>query len=165
LDRVTPGALITVSVADAGAAFVAPSALVNAPAGIVLRCAPSVTLVTSTVIVQVAPAPRFAGERNAGAAGAAVTVPAPHVVDAFGVAAIVTPAGSESASATPVSATDPRQIRNGDPQRRRAALTIDAGVNVLLSVTPGALITVSVAGAGLGFVAPCVLVSAPAVSY
>jgi len=138
LDRVTPGALITVSVADAGAAFVAPSALVNAPAGIVLRCAPSVTLVTSTVIVQVAPAPTLPPESETPAPpGAAVTVPAPHVVDAFGVAC------DRHAGRKRIGERDARE--RDDPAARfetviRSAdvppLTIDAGVNVLLSVTP-----------------------------
>ena len=105
---VTSGGLTTESVAAAGAPFVAPCVLDTAPAGIVLRCNPSVALVTSTEIVHVAAAPTLPPESaTAVPPAAAVTLPAPQVVDAFGVAAMVTFAGSVSESASPVSATDP----------------------------------------------------------
>ena len=66
---------------------------------------------TLTVIVQVSAA---ASEPFASAMlvppAVAVTDPAPQVVDALGVAAIVTPDGSASVNATPESATFPTAV-------------------------------------------------------
>ena len=102
---VTGGAAVTVSVAFVALEFVAPCVVVSAPAGIALRYDPGDAAVTLTKIVQVAPAPMLPPESVTDAPPAvACTLPLPQVVDALGDAAIVTPPGSVSVSAIPLSA-------------------------------------------------------------
>jgi hypothetical protein len=65
------------------------------PAGTVLRYVPAAGLVTLTDTMQVAAAPTLPPERETSEPpDPAETVPDPHVVLAFGTAAIVTPLGS-----------------------------------------------------------------------
>ncbi len=117
---------------------------------------------TVTPIVQVAPLATLPPLRLTVVPPAvAPTVPAPHVVVAFGVAAIVTPVGSASESARPVNATLLAAVFatvsvNVDVPPG----AIDAATNALVSVTFGA-VTVSVAVATAVFDAPCVLVTPP----
>ena len=151
LESVTFGAFSTVSTAVAGAALLAPCAVATAPAGIVLVCAPTTTLVTFTAIVL--PPVKATLPPPAGA----VTAPLPHVVEAAGAVAIVTPDGSVSVSDIAVSAIAPLAVLATEIVRREIPDgAIVEGANALLSVTPGAS-TVSVAVAGVVLVAPCAL--------
>ena len=85
---VTFGRFTTVRVAVAGPGLVEPCVVESAPAGIVFTYAPAASLVTLTVTVHVAPAPRLAAESVTFVSPAfALTVPVPQVVDAFGVGA------------------------------------------------------------------------------
>ena len=153
--NVTFGAA-TVSVAVAGAVLVAPCALVMALAGIVLTSPPGVVPVTVTLTVQVAPAATLPPESAIVVApGPAVTEPAPHVVDALGVPATAMPDGSASET--------PRLVSGAAPVAVLAIVScstdvppsvMDAGVKLFVKVTGGALLTTSVAVAGLPFVAP-----------
>ncbi len=118
----------TLSTAEAGAAFVAPCVEPNAFAGIVFVEMPLVALVTVTTIVHVAFAATLPFARaRLDAPATAVTVPAPQVVDAFGVGAIVMPAGSASASVMPESGAEP--------------LAVFATEMVSVDVPPGAMVT------------------------
>jgi hypothetical protein len=160
---ITVAALPIVRTADAGAPFVEPCAVAIAPAGIVLVYEPVIVPVTDSVIVQVAPAARLAPPSvTLDPPGAAVTVPLGHVVAAFGVAAIVTFAGSASVSASDVSATALAallltEIVNVDV----APGAIVAGAKLFATVTP-VVPMLSVACAGATFVTAWVVVTAPA---
>ena len=67
--------------------------------------------VTDTVIVHVAFAARLPPlSATLEPPAVALTVPPPHVVDAFGVDAIVTPAGNVSVNDMPLSATAPASV-------------------------------------------------------
>ena len=97
------------------------------------------------------------------APAAAFTVPLPHVVDAFGTAATVTPSGSVSETPRPCSAAAPGAVLAIEiVSVETPPTTIGVGLKALLSVTFGAGITVSVALAGAELLAPCVVESAPA---
>jgi len=76
-------------------------------------------------------------------------------VDAFGVVAIVTPAGSVSVRARPVSATAaPSRFEIVICRTDVAPLMMDAGVNVFVTATAGAFSTVNVALAPSRLLAP-----------
>ena len=108
---VTFGRFTTVRVAVAGPGLVEPCVVESAPAGIVFTYAPAASLVTLTVTVHVAPAPRLAAESVTFVSPAfALTVPVPQVVDAFGVGATLTPVGSASVNCMPESAMDPAEV-------------------------------------------------------
>jgi hypothetical protein len=112
--------------------------------------------VTVTLTVHVAPAARFPPV-NATLFPPAVAeaVPLPHVVEAFGVPAIVTFAGSVSVKARFVSAAAPDAVLAIVSSSTDVPPTrICAGVNVLLNATAGATFTVSVSVAGAPLVAP-----------
>ena len=161
LESVTFGARTTVSTALAAAPLVAPCVLVSAPAGMVLVYAPTTELVTFTVIVQVADAPTLPPlSATLEPPAVAETLPLPHVVEAFGVAAMATFAGRASASAMPRSATAPLAVLATVIVSVETPVgAIVAGLKALLSVTFGTE-TVSVAVAGVLLVAPCALVTA-----
>ena len=161
LESVTFGARTTVSTALAAAPLVAPCVLVSAPAGMVFVYPPATALVTFTVTVHVAAAPTLPPlSATREPPGAAVTLPLPHVVEAFGVAAIATLAGKASVSAMPLSATDPLAVFAIVIVSAEMPVSgIVAGLKALLSVTFGTE-TVSVAVAGVLLVAPCALVTA-----
>jgi len=138
------------STADAGAVFVAPCVEPKACAGIVFVEMPLVLLVTLTTIVHVAFAAMLPfASATLDAPAVAVTVPAPHVVDAFGVGAIVMPAGNVSESVMPESGADPfavfaTVIVNVEVppgaivigENAFASVTFGAAVNVLLALVP-----------------------------
>ncbi len=153
---VTGGA--TVKVAVAGAVLVEPSFVVTAEAAIVLTYAPAAVAVTFAENVQVAPAASVPPvSPNEVAPATAVSVP-PQVVTPPGVAPIVTPKGSPSFSARPVSATAFAAVF------ATVTVSVDVpfcgivdGENALVTVTGGAIVSVAVAGPPL--VAPCVLVT------
>ncbi len=150
------------STADAAAALLAPCVVVTLPIPMVFVYVPTVDDVTFTVTVQVAPAPT-APPLRLSVVPANDTVPGEQVVAAFGAAAKVTFAGSVSESDRPLSATLPVAVlATVMVSADVAPVTMAAGVNVLLNVTLGAA-TVSVAVASAPLVAPCVLVSVPAV--
>lgn len=118
-------------------------------------------LVTLTVIVQVT----FAASVPVASVtlvppATAVTVPAGHVVAAFGVAAIVKPEGKVSVSDIPDSATAPAAafaivIVKSD----ELPAAIVAGANAFVSpMLPRPIVRFAVAGAV--FVTPCVVVRA-----
>jgi hypothetical protein len=142
----SPDALPTLSSADAAAPLVAPCVVTIALAGIVFVQIPAVELATVTVMVHVP----FAATLPAASAteadpATAVTVPVPQVVDAFGVAATTTLAGSASVNVMPESAALPAAvfatlIVNVDVP----PTGIDAGANTLESVTFGGAVRVVV---------------------
>ena len=146
----------TASVALAGAALVAPCVLVTVLGGIVFVHVPGVVPVTLTVTVQLAPAATLpAPSANCEVPGNVVTVPDPHVVDAFGDAAMTTPLGSVSLKARPVSATEPVAVLETVTVTVELPFTAtDEGVKLLAIVTPGALLTTSVADAGAPLLEP-----------
>ena len=138
---VTFGRFTTVSVAVAGPGLVEPCVVESAPVGIVFTYAPATSLVTFTVTVHVAPAPRLPPESATFVSPAlALTVPAPQVVDAFGVGATLTPAGSASVNCMPESAMDPGAVFAIVMVSAEVPCRwIVAGENALLMVTPGAM--------------------------
>ena len=133
------------STADAGAVFVAPCVEPKACAGIVFVEMPLVLLVTLTTIVHVAFAAMLPfASATLDAPAVAVTVPAPHVVDAFGVGAIVMPAGNVSESGADPFAVVATVIVNVEVppgaivigENAFASVTFGAAVNVLLALVP-----------------------------
>jgi hypothetical protein len=154
----------TVSVADAGAVFVAPWVEVKADAGIVFTAAPTVDEVTFAVIVHVAPAAMVAPESVTLGFGPAtcVTVPAGQVVASAGVAASVTPVGKRSCRWTFDSATAPVAVfAIVIVSWETPPTAMLAGVKLLAIETGGAFAIVNVADAAVVFDAPCVDVSPP----
>ena len=146
LPIVTGGA--EVRVALPGDVFVTPCVVVTVDAGIVLRKVPAADGVTETVIVQLAAAasdpPESATEPEP---ASAVTVPPEHVVDAPGVAAIVTFVGSVSLRASAVSAIALVPVLATVIVSVETPLTATvAGENALLTVNGGAIVRVAVAG-------------------
>jgi hypothetical protein len=144
--------------------LLAPCVLVTLFAGIVLVYVLGVAPVTWTEIVHVAPAGSVpAASDTFVPAAAAVTVPEPQVVAALGSAAMVTPAGKASDAVKLESATLPVPVFASVMVRVEIALgEIEAGANAVLSVRLGADATLNPALALATFVAPCVVVSAPA---
>ncbi len=132
--------------------------------GIVLTYVPGAVTVTTAVKLQLARAAKLPSLRAIFALpGVAVTVPAPHVVEAPAGEATTMPAGSASVTMMPVSATEFGSRFATvivSPARPFGVMTLVE--NALVNVTAAALPTVSVAAAGSAFVAPCALVSAPA---
>ena len=121
--------------AVAAAEFDAPSIVVSAPGAIVLVYVAAAVPVTSIEIVQVAFAASVPFVSLTLWPAVMTSDPPVHVVDAFGVAATVTPDGNTSLSATPESATAPTAVfaivivRVDVPPA-----VVAAGENALLSV-------------------------------
>jgi hypothetical protein len=150
---VTAETLPMLSTADAGAVFVAPCVEPNAFAGIVFVEMPLVLLVTVTTIVQVAFAATLPfASATVDAPAVAVTVPAPQVVDAFGVGAIVMPAGNVSASVMPESGADPVAVFATEIVSVEVPPgAIVMGENAFASVTFGAAVSVLIADVPVWF--------------
>lgn len=110
--------------------------------------------VTETVIEHVAPAATVP-PLSATVPPLAETDPAPHVVDAFGVAATVTPPGNVSVSDIPLNATAPIAVLgmvmvNVDVPPDG----IDVGANAFVMATGAVMVRFAVAG--VAFDTPCV---------
>jgi hypothetical protein len=118
---------------------------------------PAVAEVTETEIVHDAPAARVPPESVTDvAAGAAATVPAPHVVAAFGVGATWTFVGKVSVSDIPASATASEDaLTTCIVSVEVPFVAIATGANVFAIPTPELLPTLSDACAGAAFVEPC----------
>jgi hypothetical protein len=153
---VIPETLPTLSAAVAGVPFVAPCVVVTVLAGIVFVQMPLVELLTDTVIIQVAFAATVPLESaTVEPAATAATVPAPQVVEAFGVAAIVTLAGSESLSASAERGAEPAAVF------ATVIVSVDvppsaivAGLKAFDDVTFGAEVSVLVPVDGVWFAYP-----------
>jgi hypothetical protein len=147
----------TVSVACAGAPFVAPWPVVTAPGGIVFVSVPVTLAVTVATIVHVAFAAMLAPEREiVEPPAAADTEPPVHVVEAFGVAASVTFVGSGSVSASDESVAAFADVLATVIVRIDVAPgAMMLGAKAFVTVTPDAFPTLSVACAGAAFVDPC----------
>jgi hypothetical protein len=154
---VIPSGAVIVRSAVVGAVFVTFCVSVSALAGIVLVYVFVAVAVTGTVIEHVPPAATLP-PLSVTVPPLAATVPAPHVVDAVGVDATVTPLGNVSVNIIPLSATEPVAVLgmvivsvDVPPEG------IDVGENAL--VIPTGAVTVRLAVAGVVLVTFCVSVS------
>lgn len=87
----------------------------------------------------------------------AAALPAPHVVDAFGVAAIMTPAGNVSVSASALNGTAPTIVLGMVIVKSETApATIDGGAKASVGARP-LFVIVSELEDGAAFETPCVV--------